>query len=141
MAFVGVFLLVIWIYQVRLLLALLLGFSLPATLPGFVTLVLTTPEGLIFLALGHGVGAALSLLTFTLAVVACPLLLEHEHDVVTAMIASVRAVVSNPGPMLGWALCVVLLLFTAALPAFLGLVVVLPVLGHTTWHLYRRLVG
>lgn len=141
MAFVGVFLLVIWIYQVRLLLALLLGFSLPPTLPGFVALVLTTPEGLAFLALGHVVGAVLSLVTFTLTVVACPLLLDRDHDVVTAMIASVRAVTANPGPMLGFAVVVAGLLVAGMAPAFAGLPVVLPVLGHATWHLYRRVVA
>jgi uncharacterized membrane protein len=141
MAFVGVFILVIWIYQVRLLLALLLGFSLPPTLPGFVTLVLTTPEGLVFLALGHLVGAGLALLTYTLTVVACPLLLDRDHDVVTAMIASVQAVTRNPGPMLGFAVTIAGLLVAGLLPGFLGLLVVLPVLGHATWHLYRRVVA
>lgn len=140
MAFVCVFLLVVWMYQVRLLLALFLGLKAPPTLAAFLHVVLTTPEGLLFLAIGHLVGAALALLVFTLTVVACPLLLDRDHDFITAMIASVQAVLRNPGPMLGWAALIALLLVIAIAPLFLGLVVVLPVLGFATWHLYRRVV-
>jgi uncharacterized membrane protein len=141
MAFVGVFILVIWMYQVRLLIVLFLGFSLPPTVPGFLSLVLTTPEGLMFLAVGHVVGAALALVTFALTVVACPLLLERDHSFITAMITSVQAVLRNPGPMLGWAAVVALLLVIGMAPLFLGLTVALPILGHATWHLYRRVVA
>lgn len=141
MAFVGVFILVVWMYQVRLLLVLFLGFSLPPTLSGFLTQVLTTPEGLLFLAVGHLVGAALALATYALTVVACPLLLDRDHSFVTAMITSVQAVLRNPGPMLGWAALVAGLIVLGMAPLFLGLAVVLPVLGHATWHLYRRVVA
>ena len=140
MAFVTIFLFIIWMYQVRLLIALFFGLhGMPAG--GFPAVLFTTPEGLAFLAVGHVVGAVLATVTFSLTVVSFPLLLDREVDFITAMIASVRAVACNPVVMLGWALCVVLMLFTAALPAFLGLAVVLPVLGHTTWHLYRKLVA
>lgn len=140
MAFVTIFLFIIWMYQVRLLIALFFGLhGMPAG--GFPAVLFTTPEGLAFLAVGHVVGAVLATVSFSLTVVSFPLLLDREVDFITAMIASVRAVVCNPVVMLGWALCVVLMLFTAALPAFLGLAVVLPVLGHTTWHLYRKLVA
>jgi uncharacterized membrane protein len=77
---------------------------------------------------------------FSLTVVSFPLLLDREVDCVTAMITSVRAVVRSPGPLLGWAAVIVVLLVVSALPLFLGLIVVLPVLGHATWHLYRKLV-
>jgi uncharacterized membrane protein len=141
MAFVCLFLLVIWMYQVRLLLALFLGLTLPPTLGGFVEVVFTTPQGLTFLAVGHLVGTALALIAFSLTVVSFPLLLDREVDFVTAMITSVQAVVMNPAPMLAWAAVVLFGLIAAAVPFFLGLVVVLPVLGHATWHLYRRLVA
>jgi uncharacterized membrane protein len=140
MAFVGVFILVIWMYQVRLLLGLFLGFHLPPTLPGFLDLVLTTPEGLMFLVIGHAVGAALALVTFALTVVACPLLLDRDQDFITAMIVSVQATMGSPGPMLGWAVVVAGLLVVGMAPMFLGLMVVLPIVGHATWHLYRRIV-
>src|ERR1700755_1700711 len=142
MAFVTLFVFVIWMYQGRLLIALLLG--LPASLSGlqgFMTVVLTTNEGLLFLAIGNAVGAALSLILFSLTVVSFPLLLDREVDFVTAMVTSVRAVVTSPLPMISWAAIIVMLLIVSALPYFLGLVVTLPVLGHATWHLYRRTVA
>ena len=101
---------------------------------------LTTNEGLVFLVIGNAVGAALSLVLFSLTVVSFPLLLEREVDFITAMITSVRSVVMSPLPMIGWAAVIVVLLMISALPYFLGLVVTLPVLGHATWHLYRRIV-
>lgn len=141
MAFVTVFIFLVWMYQVRLLIAVLLGLNATfASLPQFITVVLTTNEGLLFLALGNLVGAALSLILFSLTVVSFPLLLERDVDAVTAMITSVRAVVMSPLPMIGWAAVIVLLLALSALPYFLGLLVTLPVLGHATWHLYRRIV-
>jgi len=139
MAFVCVFVFILWMYQIRLLVALFFGFRSFA-MGDFLTALVTTPEGLLFLVLGHLAGAVLSLVLFSLTVVSFPLLLERDVDFVTAMITSVRAVITNPVSMVGWAAVVVLLLIFAALPAFLGLFVVLPILGHTTWHLYRRLV-
>jgi uncharacterized membrane protein len=103
--------------------------------------VLTTNEGLLFLAIGNAVGAALSLILFSLTVVSFPLLLDRDVDFVTAMITSVRAVVTSPLPMISWAALIVILLAVSAMPYFLGLVVTLPVLGHTTWHLYRRIIA
>ena len=142
MAFVTLFVFVIWMYQVRLLIALLLGLHASfSSLPEFMTVVLTTNEGLLFLAIGNAVGAALSLILFSLTVVSFPLLLDRDVDFVTAMITSVRAVVTSPLPMIGWAALIVILLAVSAMPYFLGLVVTLPVLGHTTWHLYRRIIA
>ena len=142
MAFVTLFFFVIWMYQVRLLIALLLGLNASfSSMREFLTVVLTTNEGLLFLAIGNLDGAALSLILFSLTVVSFPLLLEREVDFVTAMVTSVRAVVASPGPMIGWAAIIVVLLIVSALPYFLGLLVTVPVLGHTTWHLYRRIVA
>ncbi len=140
MAFVVLFIQIMWMYQVRLLLALFLGFKSFATFDEFLTEIITTPEGLMFLAVGHVVGAILSLILFSLTVISFPLLLEEDRDFITAMITSVRAVVTSPIPMIGWALVVTALLIVSMVPAFLGLVVVLPVLGHTTWHLYKKCV-
>ncbi|BAM87377.1 conserved membrane hypothetical protein [Bradyrhizobium oligotrophicum S58] len=142
MAFVTVFFFVIWMYQVRLLIALLLGLNASfSSFKEFMTVVLTTNEGLLFLAIGNLDGAALSLILFSLTVVSFPLLLERDVDFVTAMITSVRAVVTSPGPMIGWAAIITVLLIVSALPYFLGLLVTVPVLGHATWHLYRRIVA
>ncbi|MGJ5176571.1 DUF2189 domain-containing protein [Bradyrhizobium oligotrophicum] len=142
MAFVTLFFFVIWMYQVRLLIALLLGLNASfSSIKEFMTVVLTTNEGLLFLALGNLDGAALSLVLFSLTVVSFPLLLDRDVDFVTAMITSVRAVVASPGPMIGWAAVITVLLIVSALPYFLGLLVTVPVLGHATWHLYRRIVA
>ncbi|WP_257168704.1 DUF2189 domain-containing protein [Bradyrhizobium sp. SRS-191] len=142
MAFVTVFFFVIWMYQIRLLIALLLGLNASfSSFKEFMTVVLTTNEGLLFLAIGNLDGAALSLVLFSLTVVSFPLLLDRDVDFVTAMITSVRAVVNSPGPMIGWAAVITVLLIVSALPYFLGLLVTVPVLGHATWHLYRRIVA
>jgi uncharacterized membrane protein len=142
MAFVTLFIFVVWMYQVRLLIALLLGLNASfSSLHEFIATVLTTNEGLLFLAVGNAVGAALSLILFSLTVVSFPLLLDRDVDFVTAMITSVRAVVTSPLPMIGWAAVIVVLLAVSAMPYFLGLLVTLPVLGHATWHLYRRIVA
>ena len=71
---------------------------------------------------------------------AFPMLLDREVDFITAMITSVRAVVTSPAPMIGWALIITVTMLLSMLPVFAGLLVTLPVLGHTTWHLYRKLV-
>ena len=139
LAFVVLFIFIVWMYQVQLLFALFVGLHSFATLKDLLSLV-TTPEGIAFLLLGNAIGALLSLILFALTVVSIPLVLDHEIDFVTAMITSVRAVVANPGPMLGWGVTVGALLMLASLPFFLGLVVVLPILGHATWHLYRKVV-
>ncbi len=142
MAFVTLFFFIIWMYQVRLLIALFLGLNASfSSIREFITVVLTTNEGLLFLAIGNLDGAALSLVLFSLTVVSFPLLLDREVDFVTAMVTSVRAVVTSPLPMIGWAALIVVRLIVSALPYFLGLLVTVPVLGHTTWHLYRRIVA
>jgi uncharacterized membrane protein len=142
MAFVTLFIFIVWMSQVRLLIALLPGLNASfSSLQQFITVVLTTNEGLLFLAFGNAVGAALSLILFSLTVVSFPLLLDRDVDFVTAMITSVRAVVASPGPMIGWAAIIVALLVVSVVPFFLGLLLTLPVLGHATWHLYRRIVA
>lgn len=140
MAFVTLFVFLVWMYQVRVLLILTLGFQNFTTFADFLRVATTTREGWLFLALVHADGLVFALVAFSLTVLSFPLLLEREIDFVTAMIASVKAVASDPRTMLGWGLIVAVSLFLASLPAFLGLFVVLPVLGHATWHLHRRLV-
>jgi uncharacterized membrane protein len=140
MAFAAVFVFVVWMYQVHLFIALMLGQKSFVSLRDFLLVVTTTPEGWIFLIVEHLIGAVLLFITFSVSVVSFPLLLDRDVDFVTAMITSVRAVVASPGPMIGWAAVIFLLLIVACLLGFLGLLVVLPVLGHATWHLYRRIV-
>lgn len=140
MAFVVLFVQIMWMYQVRLLLAVFMGFQSFASFGEFVSEIFGTPEGLMFLAIGHVVGAILSVVLFSLTVISFPLLLEQDRDFITAMITSVKAVVTSPLPMIGWAAIVTVTLILSIAPGFLGLIVTLPVLGHTTWHLYRKCV-
>ncbi|MGE5267454.1 MAG: DUF2189 domain-containing protein [Deltaproteobacteria bacterium] len=142
MGFATVFILIMWMYQVRFLMALFLGYSgMMATLTEFLHVVLTTSQGLIFLVIGNIVGAILSTILFSISVVSFPLVLDREVDFVTAMITSVKSVAMNPGPMAFFAAIIVVSLFLSALSGFLGLLIVLPVLGHATWHLYRRVIA
>ena len=140
MSFVTLFVLLMWMYQVRILLAIFLGLKTPPTLDGFLDVLINTPEGWMFLIVGHGVGAVLALILFSLTVVSFPMLLDRDVDFITAMITSVKSVIQNPVAMIGWAAVVVLSLIVAIAPSFLGLLIVLPILGHTTWHLYKKLV-
>lgn len=141
MAFVVLFVFWVWLYQVRLLTALFLGFKPISTLASFLHVVQTSSEGMAFLATGTLVGAFLATALFSLTVVSIPLLMERENDFVTAIVTSVRAVFANPVPMLGFGFVVTALAILAMAPMFLGLLVVLPVLGHATWRLYKRVIA
>jgi uncharacterized membrane protein len=101
---------------------------------------LLSSNGLMMLAFGSAVGGAMALVFYALTVVSLPLLLDREVDFITAMIASFSCVLANPGPMMAWAALIAAALFAGMMPLFLGLFVVLPVLGHASWHLYRRLL-
>jgi uncharacterized membrane protein len=140
MAFVMLFLIWVWVYQVRLLMALFLGMKSFSTIDSFIKVLLTTTEGWLFLGIGHLVGAVLALVVYSLTVISIPLLMEKELDIVTAMITSVKVVLASPLIMICWGIAVTLLVIVASLPLFLGLVIVLPVLGHTTWHIYKKSV-
>ncbi len=141
MAFVVLFVFWIWIYQVRLLLALFLGFKSFSSVADFVTIITTTSEGIGFLTVGTMVGAFLAFMLFSATVIAMPLLLDRDIDFVTAMITSFQTVFKNPVTMISWGAVVTALAILAMMPAFLGLIVILPVLGHTTWHLYTRAIS
>lgn len=140
MAFVVLFVFWLWVYQVRLMLALFLGSKSFSTIDRFVDVITTTPEGLGFVVVGTAVGAVLALVLFSSTVISMPLLLDRELDFITAIIVSFNTVRQNPGPMIAWGIIVAGLAILAMIPFFLGLLVVLPVLGHATWHLYERAI-
>jgi len=140
MAFVTLFIFWIWSYQIRLWLAIILQDSSFSDFEGFLNIVFFTPQGWTFLAVGTCAGALLSAVLFTVTVVAMPMLLDRETDFVTAMLTSVRVVTENPVVMLTWAAIISVTMLLSLVPAFLGLIFTLPILGHTTWHLYRRAV-
>ncbi|MGY6551761.1 MAG: DUF2189 domain-containing protein [Erythrobacter sp.] len=98
------------------------------------------PAGLAMLAVGSLVGGLMALAFYAMTVISLPMLVDRKVDFLTAIIASFKVVRGNLVVMLAWAAIIAALLFVAMLPAFLGLLVILPVLGHATWHLYRRAV-
>jgi uncharacterized membrane protein len=100
-----------------------------------------TPAGLMMLAVGSAVGAVMAFAFYAMTVISLPMLVERKVDFLTAIIASFKVVRGNFAVMLGWAAIIAVLLFVAMIPAFVGLMVALPVLGHATWHLYRRAVA
>jgi uncharacterized membrane protein len=102
---------------------------------------LITPAGMTMLGVGSAVGAVMAFAFYAMTVISLPMLVERKVDFLTAIIASFKVVRGNPGVMLGWAAIIAAVLFAAMIPAFLGLLVALPVLGHATWHLYRRAVA
>ncbi len=102
---------------------------------------LLSPTGLTMLGVGSAVGAVLAWFFYTITVISLPMLVDRDIDFISAIIASVQTVKRNTGVMLGWAVIIAATLAVAMIPLFLGLLVVLPVLGHATWHLYRRAVS
>ncbi|MEM8851777.1 MAG: DUF2189 domain-containing protein, partial [Pseudomonadota bacterium] len=140
MAFVTLFIFWVWSYQVRLWLAVILQDASFSDFNGFMNAVFFTPEGWTFLAVGTCAGAMLSAVLFSVTVVAMPMLLDRDTDVVSAMVTSVRVVAQNPLVMLTWAAIISVTMLLSLVPAFLGLIFTLPILGHTTWHLYQRAV-
>lgn len=90
--------------------------------------------------MGSAVGLLFGIVVLTISVVSFPMLLDQDVGFTVAVLTSVRAVLANPITMIVWGLIVAVALVIGSLPFFLGLAVVMPVLGHATWHLYRRLV-
>ena len=129
-----------WNFLAHTIFALFLGTSAMTNVSSSFQVFLT-PQGFAMLATGTVVGAAFAGVLFSLMVVSLPMLLDREVDFVTAMLTSLDVVRVSPLVMLGWGAVIAASLFAAMVPGFLGLLVVLPVLGHTSWHLYRAAVS
>ncbi len=140
MALVTGFSFVIWMDIAALLTFGFLGLSV-TSVTAFVDQVFSTPSGLAFLVLGNTVGAAIALTVFSLSVISFPMLFDRDIDFVTAMITSVRTVLANPRAMLVWFAIIGFLTALSFLSLFVGLIVFFPLLGHASWHVYRRAVG
>lgn len=130
-----VFYFLFWTFFAHMLFALVMGVSKmrSASLEAFLT-----PEGLTLIALELGFGALAAFLLFALTVVSIPLVMEKEIDFMTAMLLSFEVVRKNLFVMLVWAAIIAVLSLLGMAPLFLGLMIVLPILGHATWHMYRR---
>jgi len=111
-----------------------------ASIPDLARRVLTTPEGWSLIIVGCGIGFLFAVVALCVSIVSFPLMLDRHASAIDAIRTSLQAVMENPFAMVVWGLMVAVLLVIGSLPLFVGLAVVLPVLGHATWHLYRKLV-
>jgi uncharacterized membrane protein len=139
----GVLLMVIflvWVAAAHAIYVANFGYGAPASVGQFLHDVLTTRAGWNLILVGNAVGFLFAAVVLTISVVSFPLLLDRDAGAAVAMMTSIRAVLANPVTMALWGLIVAVLLLIGSLPFFLGLAVVLPVLGHATWHLYRKVV-
>jgi uncharacterized membrane protein len=131
---------VLWIAVAEAIYFANFGSEPAASIPNFVRQLFTTPAGWRLIIVGNGIGFLFALAVLIISVVSFPLLLDRNVGAIEAALTSVRAVAANPVPMAIWGLIVASLLIIGSLPFFVGLAVVVPVLGHSTWHLYRKVV-
>ncbi|HEV2899695.1 MAG TPA: DUF2189 domain-containing protein [Pseudaminobacter sp.] len=139
---VGVLLLglfVAWLLTAQALFNWLYGADVPASITAFVADVLTTERGWTLIILGNLAGFLFAVVVLS-TVITFPLLLDRDVGAAAALQTSAEAMITNPIPILLWGLIVAVALFLGSLPLFVGLAIVIPVLGHSTWHLYRKVV-
>jgi uncharacterized membrane protein len=130
----------VWIAVANAIYVGTFGYAPAASMPQFVEHLFGTAEGWRLIVIGNGVGFLFALLVLVISVVSFPLLLDRPVGPAVAILTSVRAVLKNPLTMLLWGLIVALALIAGSIPLFFGLAVAMPILGHATWHLYRRVV-
>ena len=129
-----------WLGTAQLIYMQIFGGWVPASLEEFAHQVLTTPAGRQLIIVGNGVGFLFAVVVLVISVVSFPMLVDRNVGTATAVRTSVRAVLANPMMMSMWGFFVAGALVIGSLPFFFGLAVVFPVLGHSTWHLYRKVV-
>jgi len=131
----------LWMLAAWLIYRHTVGPEMPTSLSAFAADVFGTGPGWTMIAVGTGVGFLFALFVLSVSVVSFPLLLDRKVRVGTAVRTSMEAVWRNPVAMLAWGFIVAAGLVLGSLPLFVGLIVVMPVLGHATWHLYRRVIA
>jgi uncharacterized membrane protein len=131
---------VTWVVTAQAIYVAAFGHAAMTEMPDFATQMLTTPQGWWLIVAVCGVGFLFAVVALCVSVVSFPLMLDRHVDLGDAIMTSLRAVARNPVPMAAWGLIVAVLLVLGSLPFFLGLAVVIPLLGHATWHLYRKVV-
>ena len=129
-----------WLLTAQALYGAIYGDFVPDSYDEFLAEALTTPKGWTLILLGHAIGFLYALAVFSMSVVSFPMLLDRNVGVGTAVLTSVEVVRRNPRTMAVWALIIAALVMVASAPLLVGLAIVLPILGHATWHLYRRAV-
>lgn len=140
LALVHLVIFMVWIMVANLLYAATLNLEPPVTAGDFLHAVFNTAGGWVMIVLGVGLGFLFACLVLATSLVSFPMLIDRDVGVVTAVVTSLTVARQNTGTVAAWGLIVAVLLALGTLPAMLGLVVVMPVLGHATWHLYRRAV-
>jgi uncharacterized membrane protein len=130
----------IWLVVAEALYIGIFGYSPPTSITQFVHDVLNTPRGWTLIVVGTGIGFLFAALVLSISAISFPLLLDRDVGAAVAVYTSLRVMAANPLPMALWGLIVAALLVIGSIPFFVGLTVVMPVLGHATWHLYRRAV-
>lgn len=141
LAFMGVLLALFflaWQRSALLLFALFFGARAIPPLEDWIGILLFTPEGLLFLAVGTTVGGVLAAIVFAACAISIPMLMAEPADAVTAIARSARAVIENPKPMLLWAWLIVLLIGFGIVTLYVGLIVTFPLVGYATWRAYRE---
>jgi uncharacterized membrane protein len=133
-------LLVAWLLAAYSLYAFTLGPDMPRNFGIFIAEVFGTRAGWALIILGNAAGVAFSIVSMAISVFSLPMLLDGERNALVAVTTSVRAVLRNPVPMAIWGIIVMALLALGSLPLFVGLIIVFPILGHATWHLYRHTI-
>jgi uncharacterized membrane protein len=131
---------VIWLATAMWLYQSLFGRAAPESIGQFLIDVFTTSQGWILIVVGNGIGFLFAALALIISVVSFPLLLDRDVDAMVAIRTSIRVVVVNPLTMAAWGLFVAVALAIGSLSFFVGLAVVVPLLAHSTWHLYRKVV-
>jgi uncharacterized membrane protein len=131
---------VLWMMAANAIYIAIFGYAPPASIGAFLSDVFTTEAGWRMIVAGNIIGFFFAVLALVISVASFPLLLDRDVGAAVALGTSIRVVVDNPVTMAVWGLIVAVLLLIGSLPAFLGLAVVVPILGHATWHLYRRTV-
>ncbi len=130
----------LWLATAMQIYNMTMGPEMPTSMASFASDVFSTPAGWALIVFGGGIGFIFALVVLSISVVSFPLLLDRHVSVSTAVATSLRATQVNPGPILAWGFIVAASVVLGMIPVLLGLIVVLPVLGHATWYLYRKVV-
>ena len=129
-----------WLLTAQAFYQSLFGRIPPDSIGAFISEIYSTERGLALIVVGHAIGFIFAVVVLCTTVIAFPLLLDRDVGAYEAVHTSLRAVAANPLPMAVWGLMVAVGLMIGSLPLFAGLAVVLPIFGHATWHLYRKLI-
>lgn len=136
---IGLF--VVWIAVAHMMYTAIMGSAWSDDPMVFLRNILTTREGWTLIFFGNMVGAVFAVIAFAISAISFPLLLDRDVGALAAIETSIRAVAANSGTMTLWGIIVAALLLAGSIPFFLGLAIVMPLLGHATWHLYRKVVA